>query len=679
MTMGPVPTLVIERIATGLRLRFERSDGTQLDPLEEAFVHRIDESSLVALLERARELLCSRPRSDFVDDARRVGGLLHRALIPAPLGRQLLPLSGPLFLRTEIDGIPWELLHDGADFWGLRYALARRLIITDRPVAAPSESSADRRMRALVLGADPRQDLPCAVTEAETIARTLALRGDVVCLATPLVRLDSVLDYLGQRFDVIHFAGHVVAAPGGDVGLLLGDGRILPSRLIGPAMQGQPVVVLNGCDSAGTWDRLSRGLAHGFLFGGAAAVVATVTEVLDARATGVAGAFYRHALAGVPLGEALRRARSEAYATTGDTASGEWLSFVLYGSPLRHLQGATPKPIAGTSPGISRRFVIGAGTLAAVLGTGVLVWRRRLAPARRHLSLGVMRTRTTAGDVPPWMAELYRHALTTALTDLADTSVFSQEKIDFLCDYHGQCGIAGAEALGMAKMISPSLALVGDKVALEVQIVDVASNGLLEASERVQGPASDLIALQTRVLLRVLDRLGETPTDAERRRLLDGRTADMLDSYRMLVESLGGIPPHEPRQTPPPPASERDWWPDAVALAADGGDDEAAIRGTLRAYAEALSHRSPAEVAALQVAITPEQREALERYFGHAQNLTVEIRVGEILIAGDRALASYEREDRFTDARTQRPARLRVGLSSKLTKVDGEWRLDIPP
>jgi len=303
---------------------------------------------------------------------------------------------------------------------------------------------------------------------------------------------------------------------------------------------------------------------------------------------------------------------------------------------------------------------------------------RRVKP--REAVVGVMGARVVAGDVPPWMREFMRHALNTTLQDVAGVAVFSQEKIDFLCESRGLCGIAGAEALGMTRMITPSLSAAGDRIALQVEVIDVAGNGLLEFTERVQGPGTQFIELQNALHLRLLERLGVGPTREDRARLLSERTNDMLESYRMLVETLGG---KTQGGSPPPAAGSsslfRRWsWVRDASAAEPTESDETAIRRALESYAAALSARDVEAVARLQVSMSPGQRAAIERYFGHATDLHVTFSSIDVLRNGDEALASYVREDRFNDARSGRTIQLKVQLSTRLRKDADGWKLELP-
>src|SRR5262249_21343870 len=91
-------------------------------------------------------------------------------------------------------------------------------------------------------------------------------------------------------------------------------------------------------------------VAGGFVRGGARAVIGTTSDVSDRCASLLADEFYRLATAGVPLGEALRRARAHCPARHPESPT--WLSFVLYGNPIQLLpngHGVTPGSLDGHS------------------------------------------------------------------------------------------------------------------------------------------------------------------------------------------------------------------------------------------------------------------------------------------------------------------------------------------
>lgn len=681
---GALSTLSVDVTDGGLRFRLDQAHERTREPLQAELHQRIEPSTLEALEASAAEVLRRGERPQFTDAARVRGGILYRTLVPDALRKPLRTLRGAVLVSSTLHGLPWELFHDGEEFWGLRYALGRRLV-TDRPVPVVPTFQLPRRPRALVIGADPRGDLAFVAVEVEHICTALSESADVVALAGPLATLEAVSTHLARGFDLVHFAGHVVAVPGGESALLLGDGRPLGASVIERMLAGRPVVVVNGCASADTQLAVARvserrlsGVVHGFLFGGAVAAVGTLANVGDRHAAVLAAGFYRHLRSSGTLGEALRQARLECRASDDGDVSPAWLAFALYGSPALSLneEPAPIQPIAGSRRQLrpSRRTVL-TGALLGMGATAIMVTARRFGyTPHRRLAIGVMAVEVRTGDVPEWMRTFTRHSLNTALREVHGIAIFSQEKIDFLCESRRLCGIAGAEALGMSKMITLSMSRSGDTVALDADVVDVARNGLLDLSAHVQGPSGSLIELQNRLVFQLLRDFGHDVTPSERERILSDRTNDMLDGYRMLMQTLG------PAHTDPVPGTRLPMLPGggswvATAFADEG--DTGAIRDVLRRYEHALTSKSVDEVAALQAAMTNEQRAALQGYFDNAKDLSVHFSDAEVLIAGTQALATYTREDVFIDARTGHPMRLKVRLSSRLVRIDDRWVLHL--
>ena len=338
--MRLVPTLFIERAGGAIRYRLDVPEHDLGEPLQEEFRHPIDDVTTRALLTSAESLLRSPESSTFAQEAQARGQVLYRTLVPARLREKLRTVTGPLLISTSLYGLPWELLHDEEEFWGLRYGLGKRLVL-DRPLLAGATPRMRARPRALVIGSDPRGDLPFVRHEVEGICETLEPFADIVCVVDRLASFETVAAYLGEGFDLIHYCGHVVSGPDTGPALLLADGRPLSAAVIEPNVAGRPLVFLNACASArerqgppsGEWEATVSSVAYAFLFGGAVAVVGTLADVSDRHAATLAEAFYRRVLEPTPIGEALRAARAECRRNPESAGSPTWLSFVLYGNP----------------------------------------------------------------------------------------------------------------------------------------------------------------------------------------------------------------------------------------------------------------------------------------------------------------------------------------------------------
>jgi TolB-like protein/ketosteroid isomerase-like protein len=280
---------------------------------------------------------------------------------------------------------------------------------------------------------------------------------------------------------------------------------------------------------------------------------------------------------------------------------------------------------------------------------------------------------TVRGDVPDWMRDNTRDGLNTTLSKVQRLRVLSREKIDFVRDRRGLSEIEVAEALGIQKMISGSLMMVGTEMVLEARVVDT-STGILDASEAVRGHPDELIDLQNDMAAALLGALGVRLSAQERDQLFARRTKDTLDAYRRLTDTFG-----EAAEGPasPPSAGERtSWlaWPRA-ANAQTTGDAEPAILALLEAYRTALEREDVDAVAATHVEFDAQQRTGFERYFEGAEDLHVTVEDVEVLVEGDEALVTFTRRDAFRDQKSGKPLELEVRLSSEVLRKDDRWLL----
>ncbi len=699
--MRLVPTLYAERLEGNIRYRLEVPEHDVGLPLQEEFSHGLDRATVLALRQSADALLRSPESPAFLDEARQRGSVLYRTLLPQRLREQLKRLSGPLLISTSLYGIPWELLYDDEEFWGVRYAIGKRIMMT-RPLTAGRAAGGRSRPRALVVGSDPRGDLPFVHDEIERICGTLRGFAEICCVSGSMATFDSVTAYLREGFDLIHYCGHVLAGRAGGPALLLADETPLAAEVIEPNLAGQPLVFLNGCASARggehepthSWEEHFSGVAHGFLFGGALAVVGTHCDVSDRHAASFAEGFYQQALIPLPVGEALRGARERCRADPASAMSPTWLSFVLYGNPAQVLlrpaaelatvpTRSQPPPAVGTRrqaplPRLPRSTAVRAGlilVLALAAASGLAYsWFRTPRP-QSQLVVGVMEVQARGVGVPDWMREVIRDGLNTILSKLSAVRVYSRQKIDFTRDKRHLNGIEAAETLGITKMIDATLSVTDTEATLEVQIVDIAS-GLLAASERAQGPVGGLIELQNEVVVKALKALGIKPSEEELKTILANRTNETLETYKLLNETLGGEEAEPklpaPHERPPGPSSGR-WR--AVAFAQEPSADEKAIHALIEQYRSALEREDVDDLASIQAEMAERQRSALLQYFANATGLAVHISDVDIQIEGDEALATFTREDVFTDAPSGRPLDIVIRISSVLGRHDGGWRI----
>ena len=153
----------------------------------------------------------------------------------------------------------------------------------------------------------------------------------------------------------MHFAGHGVYDDEDPArsGLVFASG-VLSSPGLLQSLAGTPIIFSNACHSgvldapggAGTDARPDArgqsawtGLAASFLLNGAANYLGSLWPIYDDSSQALAGEFYELLCAGIPVGEALRRARLAIHAAGDPT----WAAFVLFGCPRNRV-----RPYRGT-------------------------------------------------------------------------------------------------------------------------------------------------------------------------------------------------------------------------------------------------------------------------------------------------------------------------------------------
>jgi TolB-like protein len=283
-----------------------------------------------------------------------------------------------------------------------------------------------------------------------------------------------------------------------------------------------------------------------------------------------------------------------------------------------------------------------------------------------------------------WLSRRTRDSLNTILSRFGELRVYAKEKIDFMREKRGLREIEVAQELGITKMVSGTVSMVDDTVTLEVRVVDIPS-GFLDASIPGERRKDELIDLQNDVAVELLRAL-QIPLDSERlKRTFAHRTNETSDRYDLLYDTLGGFaeePAGEPAPAAPPsppavpPLSH--LFAIASAHAAEGepaAPDQESIRELLERYRTALEAESIADLAGLHVQMTDAQRQALGRYFQSADALRVRIFGIDVVVEGDEALATFTREDVFTDTRSGREVHLEVRVSSLLAREDGVWKI----
>lgn len=272
------------------------------------------------------------------------GQLMYGLFLPPIIQNALRELDVSLVISTNDCQIPWELLHDGQTFLGLRAPITRRLMVT-RWVAG-NESPVPAEPTFLIIS-NPLGDLPDADQEADELMALLDARG----IAYDLLRGPRAT-YIGVqqalvsgRYEAIHYTGHAFFDNNHPdrSGLHLAGGRNLPASQIEGILRGRPIVFLNACSSArqgeaqepgwevGYTGPQAEGLASAFVSGGAAGFLGAQWPIFDAGSRDFSKSFYTALLNGASTGEAMQAARAGVRERRPNDAT--WASFIFYGDP----------------------------------------------------------------------------------------------------------------------------------------------------------------------------------------------------------------------------------------------------------------------------------------------------------------------------------------------------------
>jgi hypothetical protein len=264
------------------------------------------------------------------------GSYLYQKLIPPDLDREMKswPAGATFVITTDEQWIPWELLHDGRDFWGRQYNFGRYPRLGDRRFPKDAKQHvALRRLQRLVNviggGVYPAEE----AERAAGMFRRLLPRVSVEVLERkPLSALKGVL----AKTDVLHCTCHglldpcrlqISATASPMENLLVESVGLLPIEpgclvFANACASDLPVLTFGKFNTFG-WEFYKRG---------AGAFIGTLGPVPTVQAIRFAEAFYRELIddrGTRTIGEALTAAKKAA----AQERNLFWLLYCLYGDP----------------------------------------------------------------------------------------------------------------------------------------------------------------------------------------------------------------------------------------------------------------------------------------------------------------------------------------------------------
>ncbi len=178
---------------------------------------------------------------------------------------KLTNLNTPLLISARNFETVWELLHDGEEFWGIKYPMARQIRTGVRPPLLPAREFP----RGCLIIANPEGEEMLEVSERQAqglVSHLTSLGIESVYLGRNRATPEQVLIELSSgNYDILHYTGHVVkldeknqpiiAEQPGEYAMLLAGGYLRQFE-IENAARGIGVVFLNGCQSAGSIESL---------------------------------------------------------------------------------------------------------------------------------------------------------------------------------------------------------------------------------------------------------------------------------------------------------------------------------------------------------------------------------------------------------------------------------------
>ncbi len=371
-----------------------------------------DEAAVGQAVQRMEAILGGADRDGRIpkqnlEDLAGLGHLLWEQLLP-PTVRTRVGQSAAaelvLTLDDQLTRIPWELLNDGREFLGLRFALGR-VVSTARQLAA-SKPREGRGPLKIAMVADPQGALPEALREGTQLGTHLGDRPEYQVVVND--RGVSRAEFLAQfgASDVLHVAGPVEydAASAAAGGFALSDGRVtatelsrLPSGATVPRL-----VFVTACEADGGAGRNRHGepavfgLATAIQTAGVKHVVASLRAVAGSAGFQLAQEFYRQLATGQSIGIALREARRDAARRHGKTQL-TWAACVLYGDPTSRYITAPVTSVPARPAVLPRKrlmALLGGAAAAVAVASGLYFTlggaggTARLEAAYKHLEGG---------------------------------------------------------------------------------------------------------------------------------------------------------------------------------------------------------------------------------------------------------------------------------------------------
>ncbi len=372
--------LDVSRTGGRLTVASREAEGLEDATAREVEELAYDEAAVTQTLERITTLLGGvdrdgRMAKQNLEDLGGLGRMLAEQLLPPKARARLAQSTAPelvLTLDDQLGRVPWELLHDGREFLGLRFGVGR--VVSSASMLSASKTRQSKGPLKIALVADPQGTLPETLRHGAQLGTHLGDRPEYQALVNDrrVSRAEFIAEFSSS--DVVHVAGE---AKYGDTGFVLGDGVItaadlarLPSTATVPRLvyftASEPITPGRNPHDEGT----VFGLATAIVTTGVKHFIGSLRTLPGAVGFQLAHEFYRQLAGGTSIGIALREARRDAARRLGKTDLA-WASYVLYGDPTTRYVTA-PVTAVEAAP-VKRAAVLERKRLMTLLGGGAAV------------------------------------------------------------------------------------------------------------------------------------------------------------------------------------------------------------------------------------------------------------------------------------------------------------------
>lgn len=243
-------------------------------------------------------------------------------------------------IDPALSSIPFELFHDGEDFFLNKFYLGKMIKGYHLPFL--QVKSSDQIKMAII--ADPTENLVWARKEGEELYEFISEKYsdkklNIEFIGGANVTKLELLNIITDK-DIIHYAGHLhySSAPR-ENGWILPGGKILHAREIEKSGAKPSLIFSNSCISAMNYDIENTAadwfskFASSFINSGKTNYIGTLWEIEDNESTLIFTLkFYENLLSGNTIGESLQRARKHAIENFS-IHNIIWAAYSLMGNP----------------------------------------------------------------------------------------------------------------------------------------------------------------------------------------------------------------------------------------------------------------------------------------------------------------------------------------------------------